>query len=248
MTSISPSLTAVPPKYLPLVMKWDEVCLPLGLRFDYDLSEKDLSTKDGMCAFVKHLLAAAQDPASVGGSCSPGFRRQAQCAAMSEVIMWFLIVYGREFLCTQQKFFKVVLLKLVELREEVKTMNGLEKTLVLTLTEFLLFYKRVGSSVFKPKLYVSILSLFRGAFSDAPTPCFTERFGRIRTMQLDGTVHHFYEPVEVGTVEIQDEKEEIVEVDSRGPVEVVEERQDEKEEIVEKLPSRSSWFSFPWFW
>jgi len=231
-----------------LVMKWDEVCLPLGLRFDYDLSEEDLSTKDGMCAFVKHLLAASQDPASVGGSCSLGLRRQSQRAAMSEVIMWFLIVYGREFLCTHKTFFKVVLLKLVELREQVKTMNGLEKTLVLTLTEFLLFYKRIGSSVFKPKVYVSILPLLHSALSDAPTPCFTERFGRVCTMQLDGTVHHVNEPVQVGMVETQDEKEEIVEVDSREPVEVVEERQDEKEEIVEKSPSRSSWFSFSWFW
>lgn len=249
LSSFSTSLHAnAPRKCLPLVMKWDEVCLPLGLRFEYDLRDVHLSSTHDMVALVKYLLKVCHEPHLIGGSSSDTMKRTTQRVAITEVLYWVLMAYGRKFVCTYAKIFKVLLLKLVELREVVKMYEGLENSFVTTGTQVLLFYKVYGSQIFKPRFYVALLPILHASLCAKHIPySYWERTEELCTWE-EKDYRQLCDYAAFTKEKQQTIEPPVVDNLSKDDTVSTDASKDEKDEneIVEKVPPSRSWLSWIW--
>lgn len=217
---------------LPLLARWDEKCLPLGLRIEKGMESIDMSTKEGMFRFVKFLLAACEDLKSVGG----GKDKKRERVAITGFIMWTLGIYGRRFLYSHSTFFKTVFLKLIELREQVKRLDGYENHLLEEGTTMLLFFKSTKMPPVSQKVYVTLLPLLHQCLAKEKIENFNRVLERAKAV------------CRVKPMTVCDEEDELVVASNEPSVasDKPEKHQDVEEEIVEKTSSYGGFLS--WFW
>lgn len=252
MSSSSTSLTTpyegqVPHKYLALAMKWDEMCLPLGLRFEYNLRNVRLTKTKDLTDFIKFLLGVCEDPSKLGVTKREGLEVKKQRVALSEIMFWTIVVYGGKFLCMYTHFFRTFLLKFVELREYVKTRPELEDSFLTTGTQILLFYKTYGSKVLKPYFYVSCLSILHASLCKEPmSSCLLEKLKILRQLEYEHD-----RPPPSWSSDMKNNLNEpsldnnIPSDDSSGTLDNTLSKDDQNDEVVEKVSSKS-WLSWIW--
>lgn len=221
-----------------VLARWDEKCLPLGLRMEKGMETVHLSTKEGMVRFLKFLLDACEDPKSVGG----GKDKTRERAAIAGFIMWTLAIYGRRFLYNHSTFFKTVFLKLVELREDVKRLEGFEHHLLEEGTAMLLLFKSTRKPPVSQKVYVTLLPLLHQCLAK-------EKIEKIsRVLERAKAVCNLKpEAIDDEEEEEDEDEEDEPPVSSHEPsLSSDEKHQDVEEEIVEKTSSYGGFLS--WFW
>ncbi len=134
-------------KLNPILMKWNELCLPKGLILDFSFDEDALRLRSNETVdFIKHVLDLCDDTAG-------RFRK----AAIFRFLMWFLLAYCTESILKDKHFLITTTKKIIEFRRETVSNCDMSSAFDDIILEWFLWFKATGSSVLPPQTYRELL-------------------------------------------------------------------------------------------